>query len=252
MARVAWLCEGRIKRRGVTFYEVVTFSLMEKIIIRQITVGPLQVLTYLVACPRTKEGVIIDPGGEEERISAMAEGEGVEVKYILNTHGHADHVLANERLKTLLKAQTCMHEDDDRFFAREEIREASAKEFGLSPPEPVDIRLHHGQVLEVGDLEIEVIHTPGHTPGSACFLVRGNLFTGDTLFVGDVGRTDLAGASLDTLLKSLEERLLPLPKETVVWPGHDYGETSASTIAREMEENPYITDFILESPSPLP
>ncbi|MBW2615678.1 MAG: MBL fold metallo-hydrolase [Deltaproteobacteria bacterium] len=221
---------------------------MEKIIIRQISVGPLEVLTYLVACPRTKEGVIIDPGGEAERISAMAGEEGVKVKYILNTHGHADHVLANERLKTLFKAQTCMHEDDDRFFAREEIREASAKEFGLLPPEPVDIRLHHGQVLEVGDLEIEVIHTPGHTPGSVCFLVRGNLFTGDTLFVGDVGRTDLAGASLETLLKSLEERLLPLPKETVVWPGHDYGETPASTIAREMEENPYVTDFILDLP----
>ena len=197
---------------------------MEKIIIRQISVGLLQVLTYLVACPRTREAVIIDPAGEEERISAMAGEEGVKVKYILNTHGHADHVLANESLKALLKAPTCMHEDDDRFFAREEIREVSAKEFGLPPPEPVDIRLKHGQILEVGDLNIEAIHTPGHSPGSVCFLVRGNLFTGDTLFVGDVGRTDLAGASLDMLLKSIEEKLLPLPKDTVVWPGHDYGQ----------------------------
>jgi hydroxyacylglutathione hydrolase len=223
---------------------------VEKIIIRRISVGPLQVLTYLVACPRTKEAVIIDPAGEEERISALVEEEGVKVKYILNTHGHADHVLANESLKALFKAPTCMHEDDDRFFAREEIRESSNKEFGFPSPEPVDIRLKHGQVLEVGDLDIEVIHTPGHTPGSVCFLVRGNLFTGDTLFVGDVGRTDLAGASLDMLLKSLEEKLLPLPKDTVVLPGHDYGETPASTIAREMKENPYITDFILDTSSP--
>jgi glyoxylase-like metal-dependent hydrolase (beta-lactamase superfamily II) len=222
---------------------------VEKIIIRQISVGPLQVLTYLVACPRTKEAVLIDPGGEEERISVLVGEEGVKVKYILNTHGHADHVLANERLKTLLKAPTCMHEDDDRFFAREEIRESCNREFGLPSPEPVDMRLKHGQVLEVGDLDIEVIHTPGHTPGSVCFLVLGNLFTGDTLFVGDVGRTDLDGASLETLLESLERRLLTLPKDTVVWPGHEYGETPTSTLAREMEENPYITDFILDTSS---
>jgi glyoxylase-like metal-dependent hydrolase (beta-lactamase superfamily II) len=217
----------------------------EKIVIRQIAVGPLQVLTYIVACPRTKEAVVIDPAGEEERIWVLAEEEGMRVKYILNTHGHSDHVLANERLKALLSVPTCMHEDDDRFFARQDIREASIKEFGLAPAEAVDIRLKHGDILEVGDLKIEVIHTPGHTPGSVCFLVQGNLFTGDTLFVGAVGRTDLAGASLDTLLKSLEERLMPLPKKTVIWPGHDYGETPTSTIGREIEENPYITDFIL-------
>ena len=142
---------------------------MEKVIVRQISVGPLQVLTYLVACPRTKEAVIIDPAGDEERISDLAEREGVKVKYIMNTHGHADHVLANENLKNLFKAPTCMHEDDDRFFSREEIREAFDKEFGLSSPGPVDIILKHGQIVKVGDLDIEVIHTPGHTPGSVCF-----------------------------------------------------------------------------------
>jgi glyoxylase-like metal-dependent hydrolase (beta-lactamase superfamily II) len=97
----------------------------------------------------------------------------------------------------------------------------------------------------VGTLNIRVIHTPGHTPGSVCFFVNGNLFTGDTLFVGAVGRTDLTGGSLDTLLESLEKRLITLPGETVIWPGHDYGDAPTSTIAREMEENPYITDFLL-------
>lgn len=90
-----------------------------------------------------------------------------------------------------------------------------------------------------------LIHTPGHTPGSVCFLANGNLFTGDKLFVSAVGRTDLTGGSLDTLLESLEKRLIILPGETVIWPGHDYGDTPTSTIAREMEENPYITDFLL-------
>jgi len=98
----------------------------------------------------------------------------------------------------------------------------------------------------VGTLNIEVIHTPGHTPGSVCYLVGGNLFTGDTLFVGVAGRTDLIGGSLNTLIKSIEKKLIVLPKQTIVWPGHDYGESPTSTIGREMEGNPYITDFILE------
>jgi glyoxylase-like metal-dependent hydrolase (beta-lactamase superfamily II) len=169
------------------------------------------------------------------------------VRYILNTHGHADHVGANKKLKTLMGAPTCMHEADDQFFSLAQVREASSRELGFPAPDPVDIKLKDGALLEVGDLKVEVIHTPGHTPGSVCYLVEGNLFTGDTLFVGAVGRTDLTGGSLETLLDSLDKKLLPLPKETVVWPGHDYGDTPTSTLAREMEENPYITDFILDS-----
>ena len=219
---------------------------MNKPIIKQIPIGPLQVLTYLVACPQTREAVIVDPAGEEEKISSLVEEEDVKVKFILNTHGHADHVLANRRLKQMLSVPTCMHALDDQFFSRNDVREESSKEFGLPPSEPVDIKLEDGNILEVGTLKIEVIHTPGHTPGSVCYLVNGNLFTGDTLFVGAVGRTDLTGASLDTLLDSLEKRLLSLPSESIVWPGHDYGETPTSTIGREMVENPYITDFILD------
>lgn len=127
------------------------------------------------------------------------------------------------------------------------VKEQSSKELGLPPPDPADKSLKDGEVLEVGSLGIEVIHTPGHTPGSVCFHVNGNLFTGDTLFVGAVGRTDLTGGSLDTLLESLEKRVIVLPKDTVIWPGHDYGETPTSTIGREIKENPYITDFILSS-----
>jgi glyoxylase-like metal-dependent hydrolase (beta-lactamase superfamily II) len=220
---------------------------MDEIIIKQIPIGPLQVLTYLVACPHTKEAVIIDPAGEEGRISAMVEEEDLKIKYILNTHGHADHVLANQRLKRIFSVPTCMHELDVQFFSQREIREKSSKELGLPPSDPADIALRDGDVMDVGRLKIEVIHTPGHTPGSVCFLVNGNLFTGDTLFVGAVGRTDLVGASLDSLLDSLEKRLIVLPKDTVIWPGHDYGETPTSTIGREMEENPYITDFILDT-----
>ena len=213
-------------------------------IIKQIPVGPFQVMTYIVICPHTREAVIIDPAGEEEKILTVIQTQGVEIKYILNTHGHADHVLGNTNLKDL-KVPVCMHEADDQFFSDPAIREQSSKELGLPPSDPADIRLKDGDVIEVGKLEVEVIHTPGHTPGSICYLVGGNLFSGDTLFVGAAGRTDLIGGSLDTLLESLEKRLIVLPKETTIWPGHDYGDSPKSTIGREMEENPYITDFIL-------
>ena len=200
-------------------------------------------MTYLVVCPHTRETVIIDPAGEEYKLLALIKTEGFKVKYILNTHGHSDHVLGNPKLKEVLNVPVCMHEADDRFFSDQEVREKSSKELGLPPPDPADIRLKDEDIVEVGTLKVKVIHTPGHTPGSVCYLVDGNLFCGDTLFVGAVGRTDLIGGSLETLLESLEKRLIVLPKETIVWPGHDYGDTPTSTMGREMEENPYITDF---------
>jgi hydroxyacylglutathione hydrolase len=216
---------------------------MSDVIIHQIPVGPFQVFTYLVACPVTKEAVLIDPAGEEERLAEFIRKEGFQIRYILNTHGHADHVVGNRAMKEMFSVPVCMHEADDDFFSLEEVRKASAKELGLPPPEPADVRLRDGDELKVGSLLIRVIHTPGHTPGSACFLAHGNLFTGDTLFVGAAGRTDLTGASLDALIQSIQKKILPLPLETVIWPGHDYGETPSSTLEREREENVYITDW---------
>lgn len=215
-----------------------------KICIKKLLVGTYQVNSYLVICLVTKKAVIIDPGGDVEKIKVAVAAEQAIPQFILNTHGHADHVLANGDLKTFFNIPVCMHKEDDLFFAKKEIREISEKEFGLPAPDRVDIQLNDGQILKVGELRIRVLHTPGHTPGSVCFLVEGNLFTGDTLFVGDVGRTDLTGGSLNILLESLG-KLIKLPPETIVWPGHDYGETPTSTIAWEMVENPYITDFLL-------
>jgi len=215
--------------------------------IKRIPLGSFQVMTYLVVCPRTRDAVIIDPAGGKDKLLALIEAEGARIIYILNTHGHADHVVGNQELKDAFKVPVCMHAADDRFFADAAVREATIKELGLPPPDPADIRLKDGDAIEVGTLKIEVIHTPGHTPGSVCYLVEGNLFTGDTLFVGAAGRTDLIGGSLDTLIESLEKKLIVLPGETVIWPGHDYGDSPTSTIAREMQENPYITDFILEN-----
>jgi glyoxylase-like metal-dependent hydrolase (beta-lactamase superfamily II) len=219
---------------------------MSNVNIKQIPVGSFQVMTYLVTCPTTLASVIIDPAGEEDRLLAAIQSENARVKYILNTHAHADHTLGNRKLKQKLSVPVCMHEADDRFFADAAVRETSLKELGLPGPDTADIKLQHGDVLAAGRLRIEVIHTPGHTPGSVCYLVDGHhLFTGDTLFVGAAGRTDLIGGSLDQLIESLAKRIIVLPQETVIWPGHDYGTSPTSTIGREMEENPYITDFIL-------
>jgi hydroxyacylglutathione hydrolase len=199
-----------------------------------------------VACPQSRDAVIIDPAGDEDKLLELIKLKDLHAKYILNTHGHSDHVLGNPKLKKHLKIPVCMHEIEASFFSDPSVREGSSRELGLLPPDPVDIKLKDGDILEVGTLNIEVVHTPGHTPGSVCYSVGENLFTGDTLFVGAAGRTDLIGGSLDTLIKSIEKKLIVLPKQTIVWPGHDYGDYPSSTIGREMKENPYITDFILD------
>ncbi|MFO8084228.1 MAG: MBL fold metallo-hydrolase [Desulfobacterales bacterium] len=214
------------------------------VMIEQIPVGDYHVNTYLLSCADTGEGVIIDPAGEEKRLELRIQKAGIKLKYILNTHGHADHVVANEKLKTIFSVPVGMHEADDRFFSDDDIRKKTTKELGLPPPKPADILFKDGEFIQVGNLSIKVIHTPGHTPGSSCYLVEKNLFTGDTLFVGAVGRTDLTGGNLDTLLESLK-KLIKLPSDTTIWPGHDYGDTPTSTIGREIRENPYITDFLL-------
>lgn len=213
--------------------------------ITRLPTGGYRVNTYIVSCPETKRGIVIDPGGDAEKILEMINRLGVRIRYIFNTHGHADHILANLELRKALDAPVCVHEADADFFAKPEVRMALKKELGLEARGSADVRLKDGDCIKVGNLAVEVIHTPGHTPGSSCFLVEGNLFTGDTLFVGDVGRTDLTGGSLDLLLKSIKEKILVLPPETVIRPGHDYGETPTSTLAWELKENPYITDFIL-------
>lgn len=208
--------------------------------------GADNVNTYLVACRNSGKVVIIDPAGDPRFVLQTIEANELKPVMILNTHGHGDHVEGNRELKKSLSVPTAMHRADDDFFKEPDLRREFEKILGHPCPDPVDRRLEDGDKVRFGDLALKVLHTPGHTPGSACFLCEGHLFTGDTLFVGAVGRTDLPGGSLEQLLASLEHKLITLPPETIVWPGHDYGETPTSTIGREMQENPYITDFLLD------
>ncbi|MFO7708938.1 MAG: MBL fold metallo-hydrolase [Desulfobacterales bacterium] len=187
-------------------------------IIKQIRVGAMDNFCYLVGCPRTHKAVVIDPGAEPERILAQAEAEGLTIEAIVNTHGHGDHTAAGPALKVLTGARIIMHALD------------------AVGPLPVDERIPGDQELRVGEIVLEVLHTPGHTPGGICLYGNGQLFTGDTLFVGDSGRTDLPGGHRPTLAASIR-RLMRLPEETVVWPGHDYGPTPSSTIGWEKRHN---------------
>lgn len=213
----------------------------DRIHIHVLNIGPYQVNTYIVVCPQTLEGVIIDPAGEDDRIKQVIEQNSITPKFILNTHGHRDHTPGNAWLSRHYNLPIGMHTEDKQFFLNR---------FAFDSPDvrknyDADLELKHGDIITTGSLNFKTIHTPGHTPGSVCFYAEGHLFSGDTLFVGNAGRTDLPGGDLNTLIHSIKTRLMDLPDETVLNPGHDYGITPTSTIGREKKENIYITDFIL-------
>ena len=185
-------------------------------IVRQLRVGSMDVFTYILGCEATREALVIDPGGEVDRIIEEARREGLQIKYILNTHGHWDHTAGNDRLKLLTGASIVRHQQE--------------------PGPDIDILLVDEKPFQLGKIVFTVFHTPGHTPGGVCLYAEGQLFTGDTLFVGDSGRTDLPGGHRPTLGASIR-RLMELPDETIVWPGHDYGPTANSTIRWEKRHN---------------
>jgi hydroxyacylglutathione hydrolase len=211
-------------------------------IIKQMKVGPLAVFCYIVGCEESLEGVLIDPAGSEEQVLRVLERKKLKALYLINTHGHPDHTCGNQILKERTGARIVMHEADARVFDTPSAR-IMAGQMGFRPSPPVDWAVRDGERIAFGRETLQVIHTPGHTPGGICLLGRGNLFTGDTLFVGAAGRTDLPGGSLDILLDSLHNKIGTLPDETVIRPGHDYGDRPNSTLGREKKSNPYFTDF---------
>lgn len=205
-----------------------------------LAVGPLTTNCYIVTCERTLEALIIDPGfsiHEGDNIIKEIEKRALQVRYIVNTHGHVDHISGNAKIKETTKAKIMIHKDDAHMLMSPP-RNLSTM-LGLSAVSlPPDHLLSDGDKIRVGFLEFEVLHTPGHTPGSISLYCRDEnaVFTGDTLFAGSVGRTDLPGSSYKKLISSIKGKLLKLPDETVVYPGH--GEET--TIGRERKWNPFI------------
>ena len=195
------------------------------------------VCCYIVSCEQTKKTAIIDPGGDEDKILDACKLDKLEVDYIIATHGHPDHVCGNGPIQEETGAKIVMHRADAEFFGKPEIKEYFSM-LGLAfSPQP-DLLVEDGDTISLGEETLTVIHTPGHTPGGICLYNAPDCFTGDTLFVGGVGRTDFPGGSMDELSHSIKSRLLTLPPDTVVWPGHGYG-GSRSTIGEEARSNPY-------------
>ena len=207
--------------------------------IEQMKVGYMDVFCYIVSCPVKKEALVIDPAGNEEDIVERINQNGLILKYIVNTHGHADHTCGNAKMKDLTGAQIIMHEEDDKVFNSPE-GQVMARQMGFALSPHADIFVKDGDEISIGDVTLKVIHTPGHSPGGICLLGDGNLFTGDTLFVGAIGRTDLPGASYEDFMDSINRKLMTLPEETIVWPGHDYGDRPSSTIGIEKWSNPFL------------
>jgi len=201
----------------------------------RLIVGPLQVNCYILADDKTKEAVIIDPGDDAEEILKVVREKGLVVKYIVNTHGHFDHVGANKALKEATGAELLIHEADAPVMASASRQSLS---FGMKPMSspPADRYLKHGDIIQTGEITLKVVHTPGHSPGGICLLEQGMAFTGDSLFAGSIGRTDFPGGDLMTLLRSIRTNLMVLPDDTKVFPGHG----PASTIGDERRENPFL------------
>ncbi|MBI3805848.1 MAG: MBL fold metallo-hydrolase [Nitrospirae bacterium] len=205
-------------------------------IFESFAVGPFQCNCILLACEETRSAVVFDPGEEADRILASLARLELNAIFLFHTHAHLDHVGATDAVRKKTGAATGLHEDDMILCENLHIQAAL---FGLPTPPtpPIDHFLKHGDRFSFGKERVEVIHTPGHTPGSISFFIPGTgLLTGDTLFAGSIGRTDLWGGSHPTLISSIERQLLSFPDDTVVYPGHG----GRTTIGKERKSNPFL------------
>ncbi len=221
-----------LKIKGLT---ILAFFENRIMIINNIVVGPLEVNCYILGCEDTKEAAIIDPGDNADDIIKSLEDAMLKPVYIINTHAHFDHIGGVKTIQDYFKIDFLLHKED-LFLV--ESASAQAKTFGLDQiPEPnVNKFVSDGDKIPLGNKVIEVIHTPGHSPGCVCYLIDNNVFVGDTLFAGSVGRSDLPGGSHETLINSIKEKLFPLGDNTVVYTGHG----PSTTIEKEKIYNPFL------------
>ncbi len=206
-------------------------------IVQMITVGPFQENCYIVGDENTGTGALIDPGDEASRIAIAVEQTNLEISQIIVTHSHIDHVGAIAQLADEYACPVLMHEEAEAMLQTiPQQAVMMGMRFGKVPE--VDRNITDYEVVEVGPLRLHALYTPGHAPGHLSFLVENEslVFSGDALFAGSVGRTDLPGGNMELLMRSIEERLLPLPDETRVLSGHG----PETTIGRERMTNPFL------------
>lgn len=203
---------------------------------------------FLVACERTRAGAIIDPGDEVDELLAAARDYDADVQYILLTHAHVDHVTGVAAAKATFDVPIHLHRDD-LFLYERAAEQAAMFGFRASPPPPVDV-FYDLSPIAFGDYEVRVHHTPGHCPGGVCLQIgrKGGagleLFVGDTLFAGSIGRTDLPGGDYGVLMRSITEVLFPLGDDAIVHPGHG----PDTTIGRERATNPFVLEYLARTP----
>ena len=204
-------------------------------IIKELAVGPLMANCFICGCPETKEAVVIDPGGDANSILRSLADDTLKVKYIINTHGHFDHVSANGKIKDATGADILIHPLDAPMLTN---LSSNAAIFGISVENspPCDQTIEEGDTVSFGNVTLKVIHTPGHTPGGISLFTNGVVFVGDTLFAGSIGRTDFPGGDFNTLISSIQTKLFKMDDTVKVLSGHG-PETS---IGREKRYNPFV------------
>ena len=209
--------------------------LINEMEIRGLVVGAFQENCYILASSKTKEAIIVDPGDEPDRIMDVVKDMGVTVKLIANSHGHADHILGVSGVQESTGAKFLINQLDLGLLDQGADSAKQMGREGVTVPHP-DGYVQDGDVVSVAGLDLQVIYTPGHTPGSVSYYVNGLLFSGDTLFRGSIGRTDFPGGDYDQEMHSIVNRLLELPEDTIVLPGH----MMETTLRQERATNPFI------------
>lgn len=208
-------------------------------IVKQYEVGNFAVFCYLIGDEEAQEGLFIDPADEGDYLLREAKKNGLnKIRYIVNTHSHVDHIMGNAEMKKKTGAKIVVHEAEAPYLTR--TPPDLLMMFQATPSPPADILVKDGDVIQVGNVGLRVLHTPGHSPGGMSLYMDGMVFTGDTLFVGSVGRTDFPGSSWEILEASIRRKLYTLPGDTIVFPGHNYGSTPSSTIQYEKRHNPFV------------
>jgi hydroxyacylglutathione hydrolase len=210
----------------------------QRLILHQAQVGPMANYVYLIGDPVTRKAAVVDPAWDVNQILAWAERHGLQIEHILITHYHPDHLGGSMMGMTIEGAARMLERVKARVYVNKAEAEGTRKVSGLGESDLV--KMDAGDTLQLGDLTIRFLHTPGHTPGSQCFLVEGNLVSGDTLFVNSCGRVDLPGSDPEAMYYSLNQTLRNLPDATVVYPGHAYSSESSTTIGAQKRTNMYL------------
>lgn len=200
------------------------------------TVGPLEVNCFIVGCETSREGIVVDPGGDADLIAKIVLKHGLKITAIINTHGHFDHIGANLRAVTTFGSRLLIHKNDAHLLG---TSAEVARRYGLQGDNSPDADeyLTDGMIISFGSCNLKVLHTPGHTQGGCCFYFENErkIITGDTLFADSIGRTDLPGGSHEQLLESIRTKLFTLPDDVTAYPGHG----PHTTIGHEKRSNPY-------------